>query len=205
MLAVLSVLWFRVSWTSESEYKRAVSAHKSDRLTEAIDGYQLAIRNYTPFSHSAKDSVVRLRTLAEQARQDGNFTVALSAYRALRGSIRAIRGLARPYSDESGPVDDAIAELMAQHQLKVGGPTVRGRTRSQLIADHRALLALEPAPTRGWSFVIILSFIGWLTSTVLTIRQGLDRQARIRPGPFLRNGGLALLCFGVWIVSLMSA
>ena len=98
-----------------------------------------------------------------------------------------------------------IAELMADAQLQSKSPTVEGRTRGQLVKDHLALLTLDPTPARGWSFIVILSFFGWILASVMVIRRGLNPQLRIQGHPFLRWGVVAVASFGVWIFALTRA
>ena len=52
---------------------------------------------------------------------------------------------------------------------------------------------------------MVLSFLGWIAGGFLTIARGLDAEARVLRGTFLRYGGLTALCFGLWVLGLTQA
>jgi len=200
-----TVAWLRVSTSAVEEWDRAIAAEQQGDLEMAIDHYQYAVRWYTPFSSTPRNAADALERLALQARQNGNTSLALRAYRRLRGAILATRGLFSPFEARRDAVNTALAELTADQQLAAGGPTVRSRKRSQLVKDHRALLALDPIPSRLWSLAVILSFAAWVLGAFATIRRGFDENAKIQRRAFSRWGMFTALSFGFWMLGLYNA
>ena len=140
---VLGVGWVRVHSMAVEAYTQGESAEKSGNTIGAVDGYQRAMRAYTPFASAPFDGRKALHRLVEEAGKAGERSIALRALRAQRRAMRATRGLLDPFSTHRAAVDEHLAELTAQEQLSVGGPTIRGRSLQELRDDHRALLSLR--------------------------------------------------------------
>ncbi len=202
---VLGVVWAR-AWTSaraELEAGRAAQAAGDHRAS--IERLQFALRWYTPGASAPVEAADALLAIAEEAELRGDRDLALAALRRLRGGMRAVRSVYSPFAQRMASVDDRIAALTADAQLALGQPTIRGRDRAQLVADHRALLALDPTPSPGWSLLVVLGFGGWVAGGFLTLFRGLDADGRVRGAAFLRWGGLTLGAFALWIVGLVYA
>lgn len=202
VLAVLVVVWIRCVVEGQSEL---AAAQKATDFTSRITHLQQAMRWYAPGADHCVDAANQLEALAREAEIAGRPEEALAAWRRLRGGIRATRHLWTPFADRAATADDRIAELMAHQQLAEGGPTVRGRTRAQLVADHKALLALDPTPGTGWILLITLSFLGWVASAFVLTRRGFDAALTLQSGPFLRWGATTLGFFALWLLGLWRA
>ena len=204
-LVFLGAVYGRVSWSSQAALDRATSYLEQGQTRQAIYEFGTAVRNYTPFSMSVTSSVERLDSLAAQAEMDGQSELAIEALRQLRGAMNATKGFHDPFSDARKPVNERLAQLLATEQIRTGGPTLRGRTRTQLVEEHLALLNLDPAPSRLMALIVLLTFSGWIGGTFMTIRYGLDRNVRIRKRQFLLFGIVSFLCFVGWLAALHAA
>jgi tetratricopeptide (TPR) repeat protein len=206
LLAVIAVIWVRVATSARHEFEHGQAAEAAGAMPDALRHYQYALRWYSPFATAPQAAADALWRIAEAADTQGDRATALAALRRLRGGIRATRWLLSPFDAYADPVDDRLAEHTADEQLAQGNAeTIRGRSRAQLVADHRALLALDPMPATGWSLLVVLSFLGWVGSALLAISQGLTKEVRIIPAPLLRWSASALLCFALWVLGLINA
>ena len=202
---VFLVISGRVWWSSQTEFEAASEAEKNGDIHQAISHYQYASRWYIPFANTPPNARRALIRIAKQALDTGDQATALMAYRRLRSSILSTRGLFSPGMKHLESTNIGIARLMAKAQFKAGGPTVRGRTESQLYEDHLTLLKLDPIPARGWSLLVILSFIAWVWTALLAIRRGFHADLRIKRRPMLILGTTSLSFFLLWTFALSQA
>lgn len=198
---VLAVICGRVWHSARVELETGLASQGAERL----DHLQWAMRWYLPGAQAPRDAADALADFATGAEQAGRIEDALGAWRRLRGGILATRHLWSPFGDRLPAVNQRIATLTADLQLTARTTTVRGRDRATLIADHLALLRLDPAPSPGWGAAVFLGFLGWAGGAAWTIRRGLTAEGRIQRGHFLRGLALTALCFGVWILGLLNA
>ncbi|MEZ4467201.1 MAG: hypothetical protein R3F43_22845 [bacterium] len=202
LAAVLAVVWIRCVVEGRAELERAEAAPD---FASKIEHFQYALRWYAPAGGVSAQAADALEGLARLAEAQGRRDDALAAWRRLRGGILAIRHLGEPLGERLPMVNARIADLMADAQLAEGGPTLRGRDRAALIADHAALLALDPTPAAGWRMAILLGFLGWVASAFAVTRRGFDAELKVRPGPLLRWGASTVVCFGIWLLALWRA
>ncbi len=202
---VLAVIWIRVWTSARDELAHARRARASSDVEGAIRHYQYAIRWYSPGAGAPREAVAGLRLLARDLEGAGDKKNALRAWRRLRGAIRSTTSFYVPFAEFADDVDRNIARLTADEQLALGQPTLRGRDRAQLEADHLKLLKLDPTPPAGWGLLVVLSFVGWVAGGFLTIARGFDREARLLKPGFIRYAGLTAACFGLWVLGLVMA
>jgi len=202
LVAVLGVVWVRCLVESHAELDAAT--HAPD-FASRIMHLQQAMRWYAPGAGAPVEAADRLEAAARLAEVQGQPDEALAAWRRLRGGIRSTRHLWSPFGEREAAVDTRIAELMATQQLALGGPSVRGRDRATLVADHRALLALDATPKTGSILLILLGFVAWVASAFTLTRRGFDATLRVQRGPFLRWSMATLASFGLWLVGLWQA
>lgn len=79
----------------------------------AISGYASAIHMYTPGSTLVETAASRLWSLGENLEQAGETEKALIAYRSLRSSFYAVRGLTNPGTEWITRCDQKLAKLTA--------------------------------------------------------------------------------------------
>ena len=205
IICVFSVAWARGCTSSSAAYDRALAAETSNDLERAVEQYQYAARWYTPFSSTPHQAASALARIGREASEKGDRTLALKALRRLRGAILATRGVAAPLSAHLEATNSRLAELTADEQLAQKGLTIRGRTRQELIADHLALLQLDPTPSLGWSLLVIFAFLGWLSSAAIAIWRGLNAAAEPQPRALKRWVMTSAACFVLWLIGLYQA
>lgn len=198
---VLSVVVGRVWFDARTQLETAQQRQGAERL----DRLQWAMRSYLPGTSAPREAADAIHAFAETAESAGKIEDALGAWRRLRGGILATRHLWSPFGDRLPHVNTRIAELTASLQLRSGAASIRGRDRPTLVADHLALLQLDPSPKAGWSVAVFLGFLGWVGGAAWTIRRGLTAEGKLRRAPFLRGLAVTVLFFGVWIVGLLNA
>ena len=94
---------------------------------------------------------------------------------------------------------------MAKQQLRRGDLSVQGRSEVELTAYHLGLLKLDPIPGYGWSLLIVVSFIGWISGTIFTIRKGLREDLTVVKGPFLQGTLMTISLLTLWLFALYKA
>ena len=198
-------LWCRTWWSSRAEFTRATALERAGKLDQAIEHYQYAARWYTPFSQTPKDARLALQRIAANAKSKADTVTALKAYRRLRGAILSTRGLTNPGQSILEDVNQAIAGLMAKQQLRSGDLSVQGRSEVELTAYHLGLLKLDPIPGYGWSLLIVVSFVGWISGTIFTIRKGLREDLTVVKGPFLQGTLMTISLLTLWLFALYKA
>ncbi len=218
ILAVLGVFLMvasvRLVLRGQKALSEAQLAESNESFWLAVDGYQQAMRAYLPFTKTSEQGAMGLERLAlaaetrlsEASSQESRRyyrTQALEAWRRLRGGIWATRSFLKPFEDRLDRADSRIAELMADEILDSGlQEVIRGRDRTQLVADHRALLARDPSPSSVFALLCFLLLCGWIGSIFALIFKGFDREGHLQHAPFWRCAISALGCFGGWMICL---
>lgn len=95
----LSLLWFNTLQRQHEQYERGAAAWKRGDVIAAIAGYDSAIHLYTPGSAVVGKAAAGLWEIGEAMERSGDRTRALIAYRSLRSSFYAVRGLSQPGKD----------------------------------------------------------------------------------------------------------
>jgi hypothetical protein len=111
LLAIL-LIWGNTWQRQQTHFKRgAAAATRGDYIT-AIAGYESAIHMYTPWSPTVEAAAQRLWAIGEGFERMGDATRALIAYRSLRSSFYAVRGLSAPGKGWIARCDGKIAALV---------------------------------------------------------------------------------------------
>ena len=204
LLGIVLVAGLRVYLDAQDELARADVARGEGDLHTAVERYGYAMRWYTPLAGAPVEAADALWDIADDATGRDDRALAMKALRRLRGGILATRGLNCPFCDLLDPVNQKLAVHIAAEQLALGQPTIRGRDRRTLIADHLALLRLDPIPHPGWSLLAIFGFFAWVGGGFLVIFRGLDVELK-RTALFGRLAGLTALGFAAWLAGLWLA
>lgn len=204
LLAIGLVAWVRVVMASHDAMETAAAAEASGDEAAAVEHYQYAMRWYSPFASTPAEAADALWRLGDAATARGDRAAAMAAFRRLRGGILATRGLTCPFCDLLDPVNQRLAVLIAAEQQALGQPTIRGRSREALVADHLALLRLDPIPHPGWALLAVLGFFAWVAGGFLVVFRGLDPALRRTPA-FARWAGLTAVGFAAWLLGLWQA
>lgn len=110
--AAVVIIWGNTQYRQWDQYRRGEAALAQGDVIAAIAGYEASIHMYTPLSPLVSRSTERLWELGSSLEQRGDHTRALVAYRALRSSYYAVRGLYSPGLDWIRRCDERIALLV---------------------------------------------------------------------------------------------
>jgi len=109
----LSLLWINTLQRQHEQYDRGDAAWKRGDVVAAIAGCESAIHMYTPGSPVVEKAAAVLWDIGEAMERKGDKRLALIAYRSLRSSFYAVRGLTQPGKAWIARCDSRIAALSA--------------------------------------------------------------------------------------------
>ena len=114
VIAVVAIVlvWGNTWQRQRVQFQRGEAAMATGNYIAAIAGYESAIHMYTPGSSTVERSAERLLALGEAFERKSDSTRALVAYRSLRSSFYAVRGLDSPGTAWIARCDDKIAALV---------------------------------------------------------------------------------------------
>ena len=116
-IAALLLVWGNTWYRQRTQFNRGETALAAGDYMAAIAGYEAAIHMYTPGSALVSRAAEKLWALGERFERAGDPARALIAYRALRSSFYATRGLTTPGMEWIARCDERIASLVkAQSQ-----------------------------------------------------------------------------------------
>ncbi len=110
----LSLLWLNTLQRQHEQYNRGVAAWKRGDVIAAIAGYESAIHMYTPGSPVVAKAAAGLWHMGETLERKGDGARALLAYRSLRSSFYAVRGLTQPGEKWIARCDARIVTLAGE-------------------------------------------------------------------------------------------
>lgn len=113
-VAGIALLWGNTLARQRLQFSRGEEALSRGDFVAAVAGYEAAIHMYTPWSSPVKKSAGRLWALGEEMERKGDEARALIAYRSLRSSFYAVRGLTSPGAEWIALCDKKIAKLVAK-------------------------------------------------------------------------------------------
>ncbi len=111
-LVCLMLIWANTYYRQCIQFQKGEAAIKSGDYIAAIAGYESAIHMYTPGSSLVDESAEKLWAIGTAFERGGDLQRALIAYRSLRSSFYAARGLYTPGQQWIGRCDLKIAELL---------------------------------------------------------------------------------------------
>jgi hypothetical protein len=191
-----------VAYRSQQEYARAEAAHQRGAYAEAITHYERTIKWYLPYSGSVRRAVTRLWDIGVAAEARADTSLALAAYRALRGSLFAIQSLYVPYPEWIPKCEARIAVLMP------GTMSASYKERAPE-AQHQArflqMLQRHPASKQGWFLLLEMGFLTWVGATIGLIWYADTQDGRWvwRHGRYWSSG--IALGFTAWVVGMLYA
>lgn len=113
-LIAVVLLWCSTLARQREQFSRGEEARSRGDLSAAIAGYEAAIHMYTPWSSRVEASAGRLWAMGEELERKGDTARALIAYRSLRSSFYAVRGLTMPGREWIERCDGKIAKLTSK-------------------------------------------------------------------------------------------
>lgn len=207
VLAALGALAIRVVAEGRSAVDAGDAAAAAGRKLDAIDLYETAARWYLPIAPHVDDAYARLRKLGSS---EDDPAVALAAWRAIRSSARATRGLWTPHADDLAAADVAIARLAAKDPASGRISDNKANENSQEDASsreawHRDRLGRDVRPALGTAVIAGLGIVLWLVGALVLVRRGLDPAGRWIRRPALISGAAIVLGLVLWFAGLYNA
>ena len=203
VLLVLSVVFFvKVFYYAKVETTRGDQAFQRQAYQEAITHYERAIKWYLPYSQSVRDAVERLWEIGVMAEKRHDLTLALAAYRSLRGSLYAVQSFHLPYPQRIAEIEAKIALLMA----KVVHPAGRQVEPQGFEQDHNrytAMLQRKTVPDAGGIILTEIGFLGWIGATIGLIWYALGENGKWIWKRCLLWGSTIAIFFAVWIIGML--
>ncbi len=198
-LVVGSVI-LRMTIESRNEYRAGVQALSVHQMREAIIHFDRSIHWYFPGNPFPKAALNRLEEIASQ-QESKDTAMALLAYDSMRGGIYAIRSLYTPYANLLPHINDRIAQLRTDEQIRENP----GQSRADVLAFHQRVLAKDERPKTLGLLMTEIGFFSWVASVFLLIWKGCDRE-----GKFYFRSSLPWIVsfagsFVLWILGLLSA
>jgi hypothetical protein len=111
-LVCLVLIWANTYYRQRVQFQKGEAALKSGDYIAAIAGYESAIHMYTPGSSLVELSAQKLWAIGSDFERGGDQLRALIAFRSLRSSFYAARGLYTPGQQWITSCDRKIAELL---------------------------------------------------------------------------------------------
>jgi hypothetical protein len=167
---------------------------------EKIKSLEKVLLFYVPFSPYNDDAV---NTMLEECQNLSKIDEKLYCYETLRTSLVQIRSFYQPYKETLEQIIPVIADLRSIEMLNWDFNNYSKEDYKNLYISQLKLLTYDNQPSVFWSFVAVISLIGWILAIVLLIWKGLGE--RINKDYILVSFVLFLLFFGLWILGLYMA
>jgi len=121
VIAIIAIilLWGNTLYRQHVQFGKGEKALAAGDQIAAIAGYESAIHMYTPGSSLVNRAAENLWAIGQEAEQRGDIERALIAYRSLRSSFYAIRGLTSPGTEWIRRCEEKINQLLqisSRHQ-----------------------------------------------------------------------------------------
>jgi type II secretory pathway pseudopilin PulG len=193
---MLAVVVARVVWSSHGELDAAEARAAAGDVIGAVDHYGRAARLWVPGSPLSARALDRLEDIATRAERAADRPTALAAWREVRASILAVRGLWTPSRERLARADARIAALAAASEGDRWG-TLEARTRW-----HAERLARTDAPSVGWTLAALFGLAAWIACALGLLVRAVDDDERLRRASALAwslgiLAGMALFMIGL--------
>jgi len=190
---LLAAVVIRVEWEGRRHLRLGLTALESTEWHKAQSHFLLAGRSYLPGSGTSHAAIRELLSLGEMHFEEGRFSHSVSAFDDARGAIHATRHLLSSRSDLRAQADDGYARSLAAWKGD-------GRAEESDVRRYRQM-AEDFQPThRGWSFLMGLSFLGYVGALGRLAWKWTDPHHRKLPWL-----GVAAACFALWVLSMVFA
>lgn len=195
LLVLLSVMSVRAYLEARSHRARARTFVANSDLDSAIIELREAARWAAPLNFAMDAALDDLLRMGQLARERGERTRALAAFRSVHAAIHASRSLWLPNRSRLDQADRAIAMLMAEEGSSTGSvdPAV-------VDANVRALSVERPRP--WWALTAVLGFIAWVLGALIFMTRGLDAHGRLVRKVAKRSGLAVILGWVAFVLGL---
>jgi hypothetical protein len=172
------------------------SAKQQDGIPK-VKAYEKVILSYVPLSPLGSKAVEELYIYCHTFKKDDERLYCLET---LRTSIYQIQNpITRPYVDYLEKINPEIAKLRALESINWEFNNYTMTDYEKLYNVQMQVLNYDNKPSDFWSFIVVLSLIGWISSVLLFIWKANDRKQ------ILLYSLMFVAFFSLWIVSLYKA
>ncbi|WP_299230003.1 hypothetical protein [Sulfurihydrogenibium sp.] len=178
------------------QYKHYNSAKQQEGL-EKVKAYEKVILSYVPLSPIGSKAVEELYIYCHTFKKDDERLYCLET---LRTSIYQIQNpITRPYVEYLEKINPEIAKLRALESINWEFNNYTMADYEKLYNVQMQVLNYDNKPSDFWSFIVVLSLIGWISSVLLFIWKANNRKQ------ILLYSLMFVAFFSLWIVSLYKA
>lgn len=198
----LAVVATRAVWEGRAALADGDAAAEEGDLPRAIALWRRAARWYVPLAPHVGDAYDRLESIGAEAEERGDVSLALAAWRGVRGSILATRSFFTPHADRLEPANLRIANLMARSEGDAADP---GKTEAERASWHHALLARDEAPSVPWVLIALVGMALWIGGGVYFVFRGVTADDRMVGRAAATAGVMIAAGLFVWMLGLYQA
>jgi hypothetical protein len=173
------------------------TAKQQDGIAK-VKAYERAILSYAPFSPLGSKAVEELHLYCHTFKKDNE---KLYCIETLRSSIYQIQDpITRPpYIEYLEKINPEVAKLRALESINWEYSSYTMADYEKLYSIQMQILNYDNKPSDFWSFIVVLSLIGWISSVLLFIWKANDKKQ------ILLYSLMFIAFFSLWIVSLYKA
>jgi hypothetical protein len=198
-LTILLLLTILITFLAKNLYyqNRYYNAAKQQDGIAKVKAYEKVILSYVPFSPIGSKAVEELYLYCHTFKKDDERLYCLET---LRTSIYQIQNpITRPYTKYLEKINPEIAKLRALESINWEFNNYTMADYEKLYNSQMQVLNYDNKPSDFWSFIVVLSLIGWISSVLLFIWKANDRKQ------ILIYSLTFIAFFSLWIVSLYKA
>jgi hypothetical protein len=188
----LGVVTTRALWQGRSALAAGDEADARGDVAAAIERYRRAARWYVPGAPHVREAYERLEALAEAAEREGDEATALRAWRGVRSSILATRGVRVPFEERLERANQRIAHLLAAQQAEGED------ARSAMLEE----LERPAGPSPAWMVLALFGLGLWIGGGALFATRGVTRDDALQPRYAAAAGVLVALGLIFWLLGL---
>jgi len=194
LLAVMLIAFLAKNLYYQDRYYN--TAKQQDGIVK-VKAYERVILSYVPFSPLGSKAVEELYLYCHTFKKDDERLYCLET---LRTSIYQIQNpITRPYTEYLEKINPEIAKLRALESINWEFNNYTMADYEKLYNAQMQVLNYDNKPSDFWSFIVVLSLIGWISSVLLFIWKANDKKQ------ILLYSLMFIAFFSLWIVSLYKA
>lgn len=196
----LFMTWVRCFYGSMEAFSTGEEMLRQNQLIRAITYFDRSIHWYTPWNPYVEKSAERLWEIGEKAVQDGDLTMALIAFRTIRGGFYAASHFVTPGKEWIEKSEAKIDQLVRTEN------NAASKSRESELKEMIRKNQKGASPDVFWTVILEIGFWGWVGSLFgIIFRKWGPKDGQANPIGPLAWVGLCIVFFAVWIIGMMKA